>query len=43
MSELQKNSWGVIWGEKGFWKMARNTAQVGGMCGLALQGRYAIV
>jgi len=40
---LLKNSWGVIWGDKGFWKMARNVKMNGGMCGLHQQGRYAIV
>lgn len=40
---LMKNSWGVIWGDKGFWKMARNSNMEGGMCGVHQQGRYAIV
>lgn len=40
---LLKNSWGVIWGNKGFWKMARNTNMNGGMCGVHQQGRYPIV
>lgn len=40
---LMKNSWGIIWGNKGFWKMARNVPMHGGMCGVHQQGRYAIV
>lgn len=37
---LVKNSWGVIWGNKGFFKMARNANN---MCGIASEARYALL
>lgn len=40
---LLKNSWGVIWGDKGYWKMARGSSMPGGMCGVHQQGRVPLV
>ncbi|XP_031131976.1 ervatamin-B-like [Ipomoea triloba] len=35
-----KNSWGTGWGEKGYMKMARDTDEEGGLCGIANDAAY---
>lgn len=35
-----KNSWGTGWGEKGYMKMARDTNDDGGLCGIANDAAY---
>jgi len=38
-----KNSWSSSWGDEGYIKMARNTKNPEGQCGIAMQPSYAIV
>jgi KDEL-tailed cysteine endopeptidase len=41
---IAKNCWGPDWGEKGFFKIARDTEKGGqGTCGINLQAFYPIV
>ncbi|CAN7071398.1 unnamed protein product [Brassica oleracea var. botrytis] len=39
---IVKNSWGTIWGEAGFGKMARNIQDPAGICGITLVASYPI-
>ncbi|CAH8360144.1 unnamed protein product [Eruca vesicaria subsp. sativa] len=39
---IVKNSWGTIWGEAGFVKMARNTQDPAGICGITMIASYPI-
>lgn len=39
---IVKNSWGTIWGEAGFGKMARNIQDPAGKCGITLVASYPI-
>mmetsp|Transcript_2045 Transcript_2045/g.2627 ORF Transcript_2045/g.2627 Transcript_2045/m.2627 type:complete len:477 (+) Transcript_2045:57-1487(+) len=39
---LVKNSWGPMWGDKGYIKLARGVSQEGGECGLLLSPSYPI-
>jgi C1A family cysteine protease len=40
---IVKNSWGPSWGDKGFIKIAKNTTQQAGICGIASQPSYPVV
>ncbi len=37
---IVKNSWGVSFGEAGYIRMKRNTANATGLCGIAMQASY---
>lgn len=39
---IVKNSWGTIWGEAGFAKMARNIQDPAGLCGITMVASYPI-
>lgn len=39
---LVKNSWGEVWGDKGYIKLARNTQSPQGQCGIAMQPSYPV-
>ena len=39
---LVKNSWGEVWGDKGYIKLARNTQSQQGQCGIAMQPSYPV-
>ena len=38
-----KNSWGAGWGEQGYVRLARNSKQSGGMCGITLMASYPVI
>ena len=38
-----KNSWGAKWGEQGYIRLARNSKQSGGMCGITLMASYPVI
>ncbi len=40
---LVKNSWGEVWGDQGYIKLARNTQAPQGQCGIAMQPSYPVV
>jgi len=40
---LVKNSWGETWGEKGYIKLYRGTANDKGMCGMLQKNSYPLV
>ena len=37
-----KNSWGGLWGDKGYIRLARGVANAEGQCGIAMQVRVAV-
>lgn len=37
---LVKNSWGTVWGEKGYIRMQRGIASKEGLCGIAMDSSY---
>lgn len=39
---LVKNSWGEIWGDQGYIKLARNIESPKGQCGIAMQPSYPV-
>lgn len=39
---LVKNSWGKVWGDNGYIKLARNIAAPEGQCGIAMQASYPV-
>ena len=40
---LVKNSWGEVWGDQGYIKLARNVQASEGQCGIAMQASYPVV
>ena len=40
---LVKNSWGTVWGDQGYIKLARNVQAAEGQCGIAMQASYPVV
>jgi KDEL-tailed cysteine endopeptidase len=40
---LLKNSWGTSWGEKGFFRVKRDTTTSPGVCGVLQQSSYPTI
>jgi len=39
---IVKNSWGTIWGDKGYIRLARNVEEKQGKCGIAMQASFPV-